>query len=231
MKNLLFKVLLCLTFALLLTCDNPLQDRFLISGKIEGLADTKILILMFDEGVKIDTVASVDGKFSYSGTTNKPIRVQLLAQMDYGEQKLAEFILENSNIKVIGNIKNRDNIKVSGSQSDKILNDYLKEDQLLEDQWDSIKVNYDKAKKLNDSINTKKFKGQLSQILFGDRVNLLKKYVLDYYDQSEGSLIPNFCRIEHVLTADDYFEMYNMLSDEMKASYYGQMLQLKANSD
>ncbi len=62
MKNLLTKVLLCLSIALLLTCDNTLHDRYLISGEIEGLADTKILILMFDEGVKIDTIKSSNSK-------------------------------------------------------------------------------------------------------------------------------------------------------------------------
>jgi hypothetical protein len=231
MKNLLFKVSLCLSFIFLQTCDNSFQDKFIVNGEIEGLEDTEILILKFDEGVDIDTVQSVSGKFSYTGSTNKPIKVQLLAQIDNGLQKLDEFILENSSIKVQGNVVNIDDITVSGSQSDKIFNTYLNEDQLLVTQWDSIKVIYDQAKRANDSINTKKFGDQLNQILFGDRVNLLKKYVLDYYDESTGPLIPNFCRLEHILTPDDFLEMYNMLSEESKASYYGQMIKLKAKSN
>lgn len=228
MKNLLTKSPLYLTITLMLSCSKSGQDTFFVEAHIAGLQDTEILILRYDEGVQIDTIHSVGGKFSYSGSVANPMQVQFLAQVDTTFQKLADFILENSNITVEGSLFNLNDIKISGSQLDKILKAYLDKDQILENKWDSIKIIYDDFKKINDSANIKKYADQLDKILREDRVNLLKSYVLEYYNETAGALIPNFCSIGDILSAHDYLEMYHILSADTKQSYYGQMIKLKS---
>ena len=62
----------------------------------------------------------------YSGKVKEPYFVQfLIKEGESTSGKLTEFMIENSEILVEGNSTAYDSVRVSGSQSDKILKEYL----------------------------------------------------------------------------------------------------------
>lgn len=222
--------LLILT-ALLFGCQNKNQTEngFTVRGEIKNLNDKEILIIKFiNGGIELDSVSALNDKFEYAGKVKEPYFVQLmLKDGTTAENKLTEFMLENSEINISGNSTHYDSIKVIGSRSDSILKEYLKKDEILGEKWNNLKLEYNRYIASNDSINKKKTAEELNYILKTERVELLKKYVSDNANSTVGALLPNFCTIEKVLTTEDYSELYNSLSEEIKKTDYAKEIQKK----
>jgi hypothetical protein len=218
---------------LLFGCKNQEKnlDGFIIKGNIKNLNNSKLLVLKFvNGGIEGDSISVINNKFEYSGKVKEPYFIQLLIKDGKSTKgKLTEFMIENSEIHIQGNSIEYDSIKVSGSQSDKILKEYLKKDEVLNLKWDLLKIEYDKYVKSNDSINRKKTGKKLNKILQVDRIGLLKKYVTDYSNETVGALLPSFCTIENALTEKDYEEIYNTLSEQIQETDYGQRIFEKLN--
>ena len=213
---------------LLFGCNSKQEplDGFIIKGHVKQLNNSELLILKFiNGGIEIDSISTTNNKFQYSGKVKEPYFVQLLIK-DGNETsgKLTEFMLENSEISITGNAPVYDSVSVSGSYADKILKAYLEQDQQLSAKWDSLKVDYDAYVATGDTINRKKVAKQLNHILKVDRVELLKKYVSEHANTTVGALLPSFCTIETALTTEDYQELYESLSEDIKTSDYGKSL-------
>lgn len=228
----LTKIIIPLFISIFLVgCEKRPQDHFNVKGEIIGFEGENILALRFENGLEIDTIKVSKGKFNYTGKLSKPVMVQLLANVNGSSKKFTELMVENSDIEIIGSLDDFDGVQITGSNSDKILKEYFKEDDLLSDEWNSLKVKYDIALKEKDSIHSDELRIQLNQILLEDRVNLLKRYVSQNKDNEVGALIPNFCTLENTLTQEDYLDMYNSLSDNMKKSEYGQSIKIKSEKN
>lgn len=214
--------------SLLIGCQSQEKklDGFIIKGNVNSLNNSELLVLKFiNGGIEGDSISVVNNKFEYTGKVKEPYFIQLLIKDGkITKGKLAEFMIENSEITIEGNSTEYDSIKVSGSKSDKVLKEYLRKDQLLATKWDNLKLKYDKYIESNDTINRKKVAKELNYILQIERVDLLKKYVSDNSDSTIGALLPNFCTIENALTKENFKELYNSLSEEIKKSDYGQGL-------
>lgn len=219
---------LILTSLLLIGCQNQEKklDGFIIKGNVNNLNNSELLVLKFiNDGIEGDSISVVNNKFEYAGKVKEPYFVQIFIKDGKTTKgKLTEFMIENSEITITGNSTNYDSIKVSGSKSDKILKEYLEKDEVLSSKWNDLKVEYDEYVELNDSINRKKIAKELNYILQEERVGLLKKYVSDNSNSTVGALLPNFCTIENALTKENYKELYNSLSEEIKKSDYGKGL-------
>ena len=170
----------------------------------------------------MDSISATNNEFEYSGKVKEPYFIQILIR-DGKETKgkLTEFMIENSEITITGNSAEYDSVMVSGSNSDKILKEYLKKDEILSSRWNVLKLEYDKYVELGDTINRKEIAKELNYILKEERVGLLKKYVSDYSNTTVGALLPSFCTIENALTKEDYKALYESLSEEIKKSDYG----------
>jgi hypothetical protein len=218
---------LLLTF-LLIGCKNQEKklDGFIIKGNITGLNNSELLVLKFiNGGIEIDSIAVVNNNFKYTGKVKEPYFIQLLIKDGKTTKgKLSEFMIENSEIIIKGNAPEYDSIQVSGSKSDKILKEYLEKDDVLATKWNELKLEYDKYVESNDTINRKKIAKKLNYILKEERIGLLKTYVFNNSNSTVGALLPNFCTIENALTKENYKELYNSLSEEIKKSDYGQEL-------
>ena len=210
-KNIRIITVLVLT-TLLFGCNTQEKklDGFIIKGNVKNLNNSKLLVLKFvNGGIEVDSISVVNNKFEYSGKVKEPYFIQLLIKDGKSTKgKLTEFMIENSEIHIEGNSIEYDSIKVSGSQSDKILKEYLEKDEVLNSKWDLLKKEYDKYVESNDSINRKKTGKKLNRILQIERVGLLKKYVSNYSNTTVGALLPSFCTIENTLTEKDYKERF-----------------------
>ena len=228
-------ILLLLLSSLVLSCQKttPPADGFIVNGDINGLGNSKILLIKFvNDGMEIDSIFPKNDSFTYTGKVKEPYFIQMLVKTsDSVSKKLTEFMIENSEISIRGNTPEYDSVKVSGSKSDRILKEYFKEDELLSAKWNELKIEYDQAVERRDSIERKDLAKKLNTIFKVDRVNLLKKYVADNANSTVGALIPAFCTIEDALTTEDYQEIYTMLSDSIKISDYGKNILEKAAAE
>lgn len=221
MRIFITSILILLIFG----CQNQKEklDGFLINGNVKNLNNSELLVLKFvNGGIELDSISVTNDEFQYSGKVKEPYFIQILIR-DGKETKgkLTEFMIENSEITITGNSIEYDSVVVSGSNSDKILKEYLKKDEVLSSKWNDLKLEYDKYVELGDTTNRKAIAKKLNYILNEERVGLLKKYVSDYSNTTVGALLPSFCTIENALTKEDYKALYESLSEEIKKSDYG----------
>lgn len=204
-----------------------------LQGKIAGLTSDSLLLLKAKgkvfESAKIKVT---NGSFNYSEPILEPYFVQLF-KLKKGtnetDGKLAELLVAPGKISITGNADEFSSIKIEGSEPDKILKTYLKEDELLVKKWDKLKEEYDSYVANGDTVARKKIGSALNHILLKERVPLLKKYVSEHSNKIVGALIPNFCTLNEVLKKEDYLEMYTKLTLSMQQSDYGKNLFKKTN--
>jgi hypothetical protein len=220
-------------FLLFMLCAVVLQAQsYTLIGNIQQLdADTVVLLKMGDafEMVKVPVE---EGQFRYESTIEKPYYVQVFrlnSETQEADLKLTELMVEASTIYIEGPAAHYDSIQVRGSKSDKVMKTYFKEDGKLTEKWDALKVKYDTYKAKGDTLSRKAVAKQLNEITFGQRVNLLKRYVEDNKDQVVGALLPIFCAMDDILKKEDYRAMYDMLSPEIQQTAYGK--ELKSRSE
>ncbi len=208
-------------------------QNYEIKGNVIGLKSDSLLILKVKgsvfEGAKVKVV---DGVFNYKDKIGEPYFIQLFKLKHTGETdgKLAEFVVEPGIITVEGKSDSFEDISIKGSKSDLVLKSYLKDDQKIVDKWERLKIDYDKYTSQKDTLNKKKIGLQLNEILFKERIPLLKKYVKANYNNMVGALLPNFCTLKALLKSEDYLEMYNMLTSEIKTSNYAKSTLTRSKS-
>ena len=216
----------------LFSCNKSFHDRFIVKGNIRGLDDRNITVLRFiGDSFEVDSISPKNGQFEYTGKVEEPYFVQFLIKNGENSTKLCEFMLENSEIKITGSSIDFDSVKVTGSESDKILNEYFADDKLLDQKWDQLKLKYDKYVESGDSINRKSVAKKLNHIIQIEKVELVKNYVRKYGNTKSGALIPSFCTVQDNLTKEDYSEIYGYLNPEIQQTDYGRRILEKINSD
>lgn len=203
-------------------------QTYVIQGDIPELSADTLVILKIRDGYEVDKIPVVDGRFEYQDSIAEPYFVQLLI-VDPGTNetsgKLTEFMVEAGTIYVEGEDADYEQVRVRGSESDRVLKAYFAEDEVLSERWNSLKLEYDEYQAAGDTLARKQAARTLNSITFDERIPLLKQYVKRYRDQVIGALIPNFCTLQEVLKPEDYREMYEMLTPEMQQTAYGQSIQ------
>lgn len=94
---------------------------YTVKGEVQGL--TGMVYLTIFEGklpTRIDSVESVGGSFTFTGTRDLPI----LSSIETAQGPVTRFFLENSEIQITGSAQAPDQIVVSGSTTDKTYRTY-----------------------------------------------------------------------------------------------------------
>lgn len=204
-----------------------------LKGNVVGLECDSLLILKVKndvfEGAKVKVSKGV---FYYKDKIGEPYFIQLFKLKSTGETvgKLAEFLVEPGIITIEGKSDTFEDIRINGSKSDVVLKRYLKDDQEIIDKWELLKIDYDRYNLKNDTLNSRRIGLQLNEIVFKERIPLLKKYVKANHNNIVGALLPNFCTLKSVLKKEDYLEMYNMLASEMKTSDFAKSTLMRSTS-
>lgn len=226
-----FKLLLATILLLLIGAISYGQSGFQVNGKVQGLQADSLSVLHFDtpSAPRFEKIPAFNGDFQFSGKAEFPYFVQIIYLTEDGtNRKLTEFMLENSNLLIVGETAHFDSIRVVGSSSDIILKSYLEEDKGLLKHWDKLKEIYDQSKESGDHSTAGIIAKKLNQITEVDRKALLKAYVERHKEQMIAALLPNFCLLSDQLTPDDYLDLYASLSIPIQQSIYGQELLLKS---
>lgn len=222
------KIVITTSLSMLLLLHFSFGQTYTIKGKIKKLESDSLLILKFKgDNIEASKIKVSKGNFVYEDSIAEPYFIQILKMAKGSNEtigKLADILVEPGIINIDGISDHYDSLKIRGSKSDLILKMYLKEDKLLSKKWDSLKLIYDDFESKGDTLNRKKTGKELNSITLKQRVPLLKSYVKKYNNEIIGALIPNFCTLREVLKKEDYLDMFNFLTDEIKQTNYGQSI-------
>ncbi len=129
--NSFLKFLFTTVFFILYACSPKVEtvNGFVVYGKIDGIKNGKVLLAKLDlitnERVDVDSTEVNDGKFTFKGQIESPY----LHTLFFNENKdKIHFFLENSEISILGNIKNIEISKIIGSREDSLFHSYETED-------------------------------------------------------------------------------------------------------
>lgn len=226
MKNTILRSgLAALTLAAAITSCSK-QEGFTINGNIPGQKDGTVYLefLDGDQTVVKDSAKIVDGKFSFAGKVEEPLRYSIkIKGQEYGKV----FILSNDNI---GFTAHKDSVymaKLSGAIQDSIYGSFYK------NEFKKVQNIAGPIYKLSDSLS-QNGKVKLSpeqqkdidkrfadlQVLADD---LTFKFIKSHKDELAGALVLDD-RLVTYGTPEQVKEYFAILTPEVQGSYFGKKI-------
>jgi peroxiredoxin len=204
----------------------PADSYYTLSGKIKGADGRKIYLISHKNDILYkDSVSSSDGSFMFSGAVSNPYLYSLAVE---GTTAVIPVFLENSKITVIAYIKDYGAATITGSKEHDIYRQFrailqkeigpsevVKQHEELQKQKDSANM-----KRISDQWNSKgdSVLAQLKAFFKSHRDN----YVTGYGIQS---------MVRGPMKDDERESLYNILSDRIKASEYGNQIRQKMETE
>nr|WP_315244898.1 TlpA disulfide reductase family protein [uncultured Flavobacterium sp.] len=227
MKSIISKSgLLALALVTTITSCSKKEEGFTINGNIPGQKDGTVY-LEFQDGdqtVVKDSAKIVDGKFSFTGKVEEPLRYSIkLKGQEYGKV----FILSNE---TIGFKAHKDSVymaKLSGATQDSIYTSYYK------NEFKKIQDVAGPIYKLSDSLSQNgKVKLTAEQQAMMDKKwkdlqtqadDLTFKFIQSHKDQVAGALVLDD-RLVTYGTPEQVNEYFAVLTPEVQGSYFGKKI-------
>lgn len=227
MKNTILKSgLAVLALMTTITSCSKKEEGFTINGNIPGQKDGTVYLefLDGDQNVVKDSAKIVDGKFSFAGKVEEPLRYSIkLKGQEYGKV----FILSNE---TIGFTAHKDSVymaKLSGATQDSIYSSFYK------NEFKKVQNIAGPIYKLSDSLS-QNGKVKLSpeqqkdidkrfadlQVLADD---LTFKFIKSHKDQLAGALVLDD-RLVTYGTPEQVKEYFTILTPEVQGSYFGKKI-------
>jgi peroxiredoxin len=123
--------------------EENLQDGYSLHGNIEGIKNGKVMLAKLDlvsnERVEVDSAVIRNGKFTFQGKVESPYLHTLFIN---GDEDKIHFFLENSEIKITGNLQDLEDAKVIGSREDSLFRSFDLDDILDRQLGMEIMLNY-----------------------------------------------------------------------------------------
>jgi peroxiredoxin len=121
MKNIKFFVMPCLVSLLLVCCQPPKEEGFLLTGEISGYGQGRIVIIHHvPQSGKSDTIEIINDRFEYRGEVQSPYLVffRILGN-EVLDRPFAQgfFMVENANMHFVADVAEIHNFSLSGSPS------------------------------------------------------------------------------------------------------------------
>lgn len=202
------------------------EEGYTINGNIPGQKDGMIYLefLDGDQPVVKDSAKIVDGKFTFAGKVEEPLRYSIkLKGQEYGRS----FILSNETISFKANKDTIYMAKISGATQDSIYSGYSK------NEFKKISEIAGPLYKLSDSL-TQNGKVELTpeqKIMMDKRWNDLQnladdltfKFIKSHKDKVAGALVLED-RLVTYGTPEQVKEYYAILTPEIQKSYFGKKI-------
>jgi Domain of unknown function (DUF4369) len=194
---------------------------YIISGEIRGLANgSKVYLIHGGQLRLLDSATVQQGRFALRGHLAEPAHTYLHAGRGRTAKKLADILLDNSEILVKGNKPDYDSITVGGSVIDQQWKLWFQEDAQIGRHRYQIRQVQQSLLARNDTANARTLRKLIGEMQ-ASRVRLLKSYVQRYHDTAAGAALPTLCTLEATLTGPDYLEMYRTLTPTWQQSTFG----------
>ncbi len=229
---------------LLAACGNSVpKDSYVITGEVEGLPDSTVLVLEPLSHTPEDVVGEamvIDGKFKFEGKAEQPLAVFLHVKDRYGAKGL---MLENGKTEIKGKVEasgdsipyyNFDAITVAGSPlTDKYYSLMSRRD-TLNVMYQAMNEKYSEVSRKLGEARGSGNRAMMDSIMATDEYKALSAAEKDFFSYVEkvntGIVEENkdsFWGPLMMIATMSYFTpeqipTYESLSDEAKNSYYGQ---------
>ncbi|RKR09004.1 peroxiredoxin [Flavobacterium sp. 90] len=227
MKSTILKSgLLALALTATISSCSKKEEGFTINGNIPGQKDG-LVYLEFQDGDKNivkDSVKIVDGKFTFTGKVDEPLRYSVKLK---GQEFGRVFVLSNETINFTANKDSIFAAKLSGATQDSIYMSYYK------NEFTKIQKIAGPVYKASDSISQNgKVKPTAEQKAMMDKRwadlqtladDLTFKFIKSHKDQIAGALVLDD-RLVTYGTPEQVKEYYAVLSPEVQKSYFGKKI-------
>ena len=203
----------------------PKYDGYTIKGKVSGFEEGS-MIYLHQGGVKSKTIDSSlisNGKFSFTGKVDYPQKYYINNQRTKGTKYVVTSLyIDNTSIKIEGDFKDFTNCKITGGESQQVINelntktgDLQKKRNAIVDDAYSGKHSREEVDKL--SVEAKKLYQQILKIEQEWARKNINTYPVINRIASQPEQFPLFNK-------EEIKELYNQLSDELKNSPDGQLI-------
>lgn len=129
--NTFSKLMIVTIIVLIQSCNSQVKkiNGFIVNGKIENLENGNVLLSKLDlatnEKFDVDSTEIIDGNFSFEGKIESPY----IHTLSFNSRKeRIHFFLENSEISILGDLNNLEDVKIIGSREDSLFHTYKIED-------------------------------------------------------------------------------------------------------
>jgi peroxiredoxin len=170
------KIIYLLLGAVLASCSS--KPHYTVTGKIQGSDSITFYLQKYNAGktVSIDSAVSRKGSFSIKGGgIDYPQMVQLVAGHT---RKRISFYLENSDIKITGNLDSLFKADVTGSKTHDEYKQLEKSSRILSDKYTGINIKYQAASQSGDAVNATRFEKELESVE-SEMTTLQRNFVKD----------------------------------------------------
>jgi len=227
MKSTILKSgLLALALTATISSCSKKEEGFTINGNIAGQKDGMVYLEFLDGDQKIpkDSAKIVDGKFTFAGKVDEPLRYSVKLK---GQEFGRVFVLSNETINLVGNKDSIFNAKLTGAIQDSIYMSYYK------NEFTKIQKIAGPVYKASDSISQNgKVKLTPEQKAMMDKRwadlqtladDLTFKFIKSHKDQIAGALVLDD-RLVTYGTPEQVKEYFAVLSPEVQKSYFGKKI-------
>ena len=236
-----------LASVMLMACSQSEKTSYTITGHIDGLPDSSEVILIPLSLSGSDTIASSivsDGHFSFNGTTEEPIAVNLIVKDHYGRKT---FMLENADISISGSVSasevdggklnfNFENVNINGSAMTDSFNIKMAGRHRLDSMFHAHHIKFEKISNAAAQARVEKNSARLDSIYATDEYKAMaadERYLFSALDSNYTASVkansntfwgPLLMISQVTYLTPEQRELYEKFSDEAKQSYYGRIV-------
>ncbi len=196
-----------LLFVILLTAFScKRQDKFTISGELEGIENEKVYLLKFIDGERrpVDSVYMDGNKFSFTGSVDVP----QFYHIGFEERVLTiEIFMENSDIEVISSRRNLSEARVTGSSVHDEYNRFRLQLINVELDINDVVNDMEYLRRWGHYEEAERMKVELHEPLLEERLEFLQEFVKANNSSHVGAFVLYF----HLMYELDTEELENML--------------------
>ena len=216
---------LCIIVLILLTACKQVDNKFELSGNVIGNTDGIVVLIQVGQSrFDAETSPILDGKFHITGSIEYPEKFSLMTEKP--NQKMfsptAIFIAPNDKIEIELNTENIEKTVMKGSLVNDEFQRYFNAiNRYGDDQLEQWYAEYEKAKKINDTLSIKELEIQES-ILYDEIIRIRTKRAYEYIKTNPKSFVSAYSLYEYRETFDakQIDELLGLLDKSLHKSKY-----------
>ena len=213
MKNVLWSLVIMLFLA---SCSGP-SNKYLITGTADNASPGWVVLkkVVDNKLVAVDSVETVDGSFSFSGTIDMPEAYFLVFK---GDQVFQRFFVEPANIVASGDVKS---LAFIGSESQEIYDGFNEGIKRLDDQREALYADYQKAMESGDNARVEEIKEEAN--LIDDNQ---EKFIKDFVKSQNTNVVGPFITVNNIylFELDELVAIRSGYSEDISISKYVKMI-------
>lgn len=226
MKIIRFGILLVLFVSLFSSCDTQPKNQFTLEVKLTGVDDIMIFLKQYgDDGwVTLDSAMTVQGLANFSGTVGLPEMYFVGFQ---GTRSFVQIFLEPSDIKAQIDFADLNNLIVTGSESQKVFEDYNSSLQEIDGLFQEVNRQYQQAAKSDDKERLEELNQEFDE-LNEMKAGFIKNFCLKNNSTPVSPYI--MLRNSYYFEYEDFDEITAASAPSIQSSIYVKSLKEKADA-